>query len=149
MGEQQWKAEVNASELSCYIQNDTSDYLYRNLTVWGDIVLTLDKPDGTENYTSGEGVLHQGFVENDCGESLTVSTSKIWFNLTNDYWNFKDSCTNITQLGSNVYKCTWDSTNAPSGWYNVSITSNQDYHYENSTYRYEPDTFYLSTPPIL
>jgi hypothetical protein len=149
VGEQQWKAEVNDSELNCYYNNVTSDYLYRNLTVWGDISLTLDKPDGTENYTSGEGVLFQGFVENDCGESLTVDVNNIWFNLTNDYWNFLDSCTDVSQLGSNVYKCTWDSTNSPSGWYNVSITSNQAYHYENSTYRYQPDTFYLSTPPVL
>ncbi|NIM46747.1 MAG: hypothetical protein GTN40_01145, partial [Candidatus Aenigmarchaeota archaeon] len=35
VGDQQWKAEVNDTELSCYYNNDTSNFLYRNLTVMG------------------------------------------------------------------------------------------------------------------
>ncbi|MFH0896869.1 MAG: hypothetical protein V1850_02325, partial [Candidatus Bathyarchaeota archaeon] len=51
VGSQQWKAEVNDSELGCYNQNDTSSLLPRNLTVMGNILINLNNPDGTINVT--------------------------------------------------------------------------------------------------
>ncbi|MBR9680050.1 MAG: hypothetical protein GOU99_03305, partial [Candidatus Altiarchaeota archaeon] len=147
-GEQQWKALINDSELGCYYQNDTSGFLSRNLFVWGDLANSITFPDGSENFTSWDTVLLQGYIDNDCGESMTISESSVWFNLSSG--SYQTACTDITRTGANVYYCNWHPTQeAVYGWYNITMYSETNSSWSNETFIQPPETFYLTTLPEL
>ncbi|MBR9679364.1 MAG: hypothetical protein GON13_03795, partial [Nanoarchaeota archaeon] len=146
VGEQQWKAEVNASELSCYKQNDTSTFLSRNLFVRGDLNGVIDLPDGSENYTYPQSILLQGYIDNDCGSAMSISVNNITYNVSTS--NYYTTCSNVEMVGANVYKCTWSPTQEASpGYYNVTFKSNDSYYWENITL--VDEIFYYFTKPKL
>ena len=47
VGGQQWKVTVNDSRITGYDQNDSSTYLATNSSVYGDIGLGVNNPDGS------------------------------------------------------------------------------------------------------
>ncbi|MCK4335840.1 MAG: hypothetical protein KAW40_03910, partial [Candidatus Aenigmarchaeota archaeon] len=92
-------------------------------------------------------VLVQGAVENYCGEPITLNTTtEVSFNLSTGAYTA--TCTPITKLGANVYKCNWNpDQTTQAGWYNVTMWSSYIYYYDNTTV--EEDLFYLTTSPSL
>ncbi|NIO22630.1 MAG: hypothetical protein GTN38_01200, partial [Candidatus Aenigmarchaeota archaeon] len=140
VGEQRWYAKVNSSDM-CYYANESS---VQNLTVMGDFNLTILQPDGDTNYTWGDLVYHLARVRDDCANSIDYATSV--FNISTDgyYENFT-----TTGIGSGLYQENWDSSGGKEGWYNVTFIVNKTYYYDNQTSILPPNTFYLSTVPVL
>ncbi|MBU2562580.1 MAG: hypothetical protein KKF68_02885, partial [Nanoarchaeota archaeon] len=125
VGDQDWQATVGATE-TCYKGNTSEEY---NLSVRGDIKLTINEPTGTDNYTQEGIISFLGSTWDDCGDSL-VTTTKYSGNTS----GFGFMCDNTTTIGANAFRCNYN-TNITSieGWYNVSMFANVSFHYDNST----------------
>ena len=142
VGEQQWKVTINDSELTCYYQNDSSNYLDTNLFVYGDIVLGFNNPDGSVNYTQ-EGIIgFLGATTDDCGDALETTVS-YHANISAESGFI---CDNTTKVGANAFTCNYLTTTATTnGWYNTTMFANKTYHYDNNTVKEsEPGLFYLN-----
>ncbi|MBI4010585.1 MAG: hypothetical protein HY361_05415, partial [Candidatus Aenigmarchaeota archaeon] len=128
VGEQQWKIQVNDSELTYYQQNDSSSSIPRNLFVQGDIVLELTNPSGAINFTQEQTVTFLGSTVDDCGDALTTTT-RFALNGTSNV-----ACSPVSQVGANAYTCDYvTAITTTSGYYNTSMASNRSYHYDNQT----------------
>ncbi|MFH1473362.1 MAG: hypothetical protein ABIE55_00555, partial [Candidatus Aenigmatarchaeota archaeon] len=135
--EQQWKAQLNDSELDCYYQNDSSDIWYRNMSVMGNILITLSNPDGTENVTQENIMTFLGSSDDDCGDSLklnyTFGYEEIKYYANNTPTTGFD-CGNSTLIGANAYRCYWQTdTDTPVQDYNASMFVNRIGYYPNQT----------------
>ena len=139
MGQHEWK--VNVSENPYYTTNETSVVLVVNVV--GDLINTIEQPDGSTNYTKGQQILLRGFVKDDCNLNLT-SLDKVYFNLTSQLTGETYQC-DAQGENNGYYNCTWNSSNKPVGWYTVKFYSEKSY--------YNPGiagtTFYLSSAPEL
>jgi hypothetical protein len=143
VGEQQWKIEVNSSELSCYKQNVSYTFEPRNLFVWGDLTLEFAKPEYDKNYTQEDIVPFSGAVVDDCGDVVKdpYPTVRYFANKSDGYYE----CSPVERLGENAFVCDWETTIYTSmTWYNATMTVNRSYHYDNSSVRVDtPGLFYL------
>ncbi|MCK4335536.1 MAG: hypothetical protein KAW40_02305, partial [Candidatus Aenigmarchaeota archaeon] len=126
-------------------QDEQSEYYDFNVT--GTLSNVIDLPDGSENYTAADTILVQGAVENYCGEPITLNTTtEVSFNLSTG--TYTTTCTPVTILGANVYKCNWNpDQTTQSGWYNVTMWSSYTSYYDNTTVK--ESVFYLTTSPSL
>jgi hypothetical protein len=138
VGYQKWKAVVSNQE--CYFDNSTESFVNLSVLVTGDIILSLDKPDGTENFTQEEKVIFIGATTDDCNDALTT-TVRFFANKSSQSFE----CPSVKQVGANAYTCDWQTDIlTPMGWYNVSMFANKAYHYDNSTANLGiPGLFYL------
>ncbi|MCK5642494.1 MAG: hypothetical protein KAJ19_16930, partial [Gammaproteobacteria bacterium] len=117
VGLHQWYVEVDSSD-SCYKPQQTDTY---NFTVYGSLYPIIDLPDGSQNFSIGETVLIQGFIQNYCEEPMNVNTTtEITYTLNTT--GYGDNCSSIDRIGANVYKCNWVPwQDAEYGYYNVSM----------------------------
>ncbi|MCK4968481.1 MAG: hypothetical protein KAS12_05470, partial [Candidatus Aenigmarchaeota archaeon] len=127
VGDRLWKAYVAEETSTCYAFNTTSNL---NFTVMGDIVLDIQKPDGTLNYTQEDTIPFLGSTTDDCGDPLTTTTRF--------YANYSAAagynCTDVSSVGANAYTCDLPTTlQTNMGWYNTTMYSNKSYHYDNNT----------------
>jgi len=131
VGVQKWQGIVSGE--GCYQSNSTSEY---NLTIWGDITLELNKPDGTKNYTQEQLVDFLGSSVDDCSSALTLNTSaeEIIFEAFNGTATFNCNDTGpISQIGANAYSCDWVTTLlTPLGPYNTTMNATKSYYYDAS-----------------
>ncbi|MCK4497493.1 MAG: hypothetical protein KAU24_04805, partial [Candidatus Aenigmarchaeota archaeon] len=142
VGEHQWFVKVRDSE-QCYQPSQSSTW---NFTVIGTLYNTIDLPDGSTNYTTNESILMQGFINNYCNEPINTSTDNVWYSLNTT--GYSDACSNVEQVGANVYKCTWlPDRGAKDGYYNVTLYSSLTDYYDNQTTA--PNLFYYFTEPLL
>ncbi|MCK5387635.1 MAG: hypothetical protein KAJ39_10620, partial [Gammaproteobacteria bacterium] len=144
VGEQQWKASLNDSELTCYFQNDSSDYQSRNLFVYGDITLDFTTPDGSEgNYTQEQTINFLGATTDDCGDALEA-TVVYNANITSVSGLI---CDNTTLVGANAFTCNYITTTATTtNWYNLTMFANYSYHYDNNTVKTDTPGFFYIEP---
>ncbi|MBS3166486.1 hypothetical protein J4444_05165, partial [Candidatus Woesearchaeota archaeon] len=158
VGEQQWKALVNDSELSCYYQNDSYNTIPRKLYVWGDIRPSAAKPkyhyeSGGSNFTQEGTIAFLGSSVDDCGDSLTLNISnvskEVIFYALHPEADANTYVCNITTelIGGNAYSCDLPtSLNTQKGWYNVSFAANKSYYYPNTTFKTgDPGVFYMGS----
>ncbi|MFH1711273.1 MAG: hypothetical protein ABH840_03105, partial [Nanoarchaeota archaeon] len=143
VGLQNWKAVVSGE--TCYQDNVTSDML---LTTMGDIQLSLEKPDGTRNYTQEEAVDFLGSSVDDCGTAITHNTTikEIIFLASNGTSSFDCNDTApVRTIGANAYACDWVTTlSTPENYYNTTMSAAKNYHYNFSINRTgNPGLFYL------
>ncbi|MBN2202881.1 MAG: hypothetical protein JW700_01735, partial [Candidatus Aenigmarchaeota archaeon] len=135
--EQQWKAEINDSELSCYYQNTSSDYLYRNISVKGNILITLNNPDGSTNVTQLGAMTFLGYSYDDCEDALRLNTTAGYEEVkyyANDTLTSGYDCGQSTLIGANAYQCNWQTDiDTPVQFYNASMFVNKSGYYTNST----------------
>ncbi|MBS3115739.1 hypothetical protein J4482_03860, partial [Candidatus Woesearchaeota archaeon] len=137
VGDRAWKGETE-STVKCY--KATSSPIL-NLTIRGDINLTINTPDGSQNYTQeGTPIIFLGSSVDDCGDAL-VTTVK--YNATSGGNTI--SCNNPSQIGANAFQCIYTTTLSNiRGWYNVTMFGNKALHYYNSTKNIgDPGLFYL------
>ncbi|MBU4242661.1 MAG: hypothetical protein KKF52_05500, partial [Nanoarchaeota archaeon] len=138
VGKQKWQARVLSE--TCYQDNSTEQY---NFTVKGDIILTLNKPDGTINFTQENIVPFLGYTVDDCGDALSTNVTYYANTTTTEY-----SCNNtapIVKIGANAYSCDWETNlSTVKGYYNVSMNASTAYYYNNLTKNVDvPGLFYL------
>jgi len=127
VGDRLWKAYVAESTSTCYIYNTTADL---NFTIYGDIILDLQKPDGSINYTQEAIIPFLGSTTDDCGDPLTT-TVRFYANYSaaSGY-----NCTDVSPVGANAYTCDLPTTlQTNMGWYNTTMYSNKTYYYDNDT----------------
>ncbi|MFC2143647.1 hypothetical protein ACFLQN_04590, partial [Candidatus Aenigmatarchaeota archaeon] len=136
VGDRAWKMEIS----------DEDDYFditldHQNISIIGDILLDLIKPDGTLNYTQEDVISFLGVTEDDC-EDVITPTVRYYLNQTDD----KIECTNVTAIGGNVFSCDLTTNlTTPQGWYNASMYANISNHYINTTENWgELGRFFLS-----
>jgi hypothetical protein len=127
VGYQKWKAVVSGH--ACYFDNSTENFVNLSVLVTGDIILSLQKPDGTTNFTQEQKVPFLGATTDDCNDPLTTN---VRFFANKSSQSFE--CSPVSQVGANAYTCDWQ-TNilTPMGWYNASMFANKTFHYDNST----------------
>ncbi|NIM46746.1 MAG: hypothetical protein GTN40_01140, partial [Candidatus Aenigmarchaeota archaeon] len=135
VGDQMWKVEVGDA---CYQTNSTNTSgIYLNLTVMGNILITLSNPDGTENVTQRSNMLFLGSSDDDCGDSLTLNTTSGYEEVeyyANNSSTYGFYCDGYTLIGANSYRCYWKTnTSTPVGSYNGSMFVNKNYYYPNNT----------------
>jgi hypothetical protein len=151
VGEQQWKATLNDSMLSAYYQNDTSNFVQRNVSVWGTFNLTIDDPDQTptaaDYYARGDTISFAAVVKDDCEAPL--SSVDILFTAQGP---IEGICSDTNMPVPGYYKCDWNSVNATLGWYNATSNASLSNYYNKTEVNYN-DTlggwFYIKTPPDL
>ncbi|MFH0929623.1 MAG: hypothetical protein V1818_04740, partial [Candidatus Aenigmatarchaeota archaeon] len=137
VGEQQWRAQLNDSELSCYYQNTSSDYIYRNLSVKGNILITITNPDGTANVTQLSPITFLGYSYDDCDDALKLNVTPGYEEIkyyANNSTTYGFDCGQSTIIGANAYQCNWQTNiNTPTQAYNGSMFVNRTNYYLNQT----------------
>ncbi|MEM5872540.1 MAG: hypothetical protein QXD55_01630, partial [Candidatus Aenigmatarchaeota archaeon] len=99
VGDQLWRAIIEND--NCYQNNDTNTSgIYLNLSVVGDINITFNRPDGSENYTQEDTILFQGYTYDDCGSAI-VPTIKFYANNSTEH---SYECANVQKIGENVFE---------------------------------------------
>ena len=138
VGPQKWQAIVSGE--TCYQNNQTAE---QNLTIMGDISLTINTPDGTRNYTQEESITFLGYTVDDCGTALTTNVT-YYANTTALSYNC-NTTDPVVPIGANAYSCAWTTNlSTQRGYYNASMTAETNYYYNNYTYRTkDPALFYL------
>src|SRR3989344_6641496 len=100
-----------------------------NISVWGDIILNLTTPDGTDNFTQEEPIIFTASTVDDCYDALATNVS-FYINRSGT----TTACGTPSQLGANAYICNLvtDITYIKD-YYNASFTANTSYHFTNFT----------------
>ncbi|MBI4175596.1 MAG: FixH family protein, partial [Candidatus Aenigmarchaeota archaeon] len=130
VGEQQWKITFNDTVTGIYNDNDTSSYFIRNITVRGDQRINITDPTGAVNFTQRDVIDTIGTVFDDCSLELGGATVNYTYNYTPaQIFN----CTTINSPVTGLYRCSWDSSVGPAGYYNVTMNSNLSNYYDNFT----------------
>jgi len=143
VGVHDWYIQVIDDQL-CNDSFSYEDNDYYNFSVTGTLSNAIVFPDGSNNYTTWDSILLQGYVENYCGEPITTLDNNTWFNQSNGAYNV--NCTDVTRSGANVYFCNWQpDQQTPLGWYNITMSSIAENYWSNETS--ELDIFYLTTEP--
>ncbi|RKY29960.1 MAG: hypothetical protein DRP74_07910, partial [Candidatus Omnitrophota bacterium] len=94
----------------------------------GDLYNSYTYPQGN-NYTTGSQIPLQGSIEDDCGQTITDATVK--FTLTSGAYSTEQY---VTALGGVYKNLTYTlPSDAPLGWYNVTMFSNKT-NYWNGSY---------------
>ncbi|MCK5233928.1 MAG: hypothetical protein KAJ91_03865, partial [Candidatus Aenigmarchaeota archaeon] len=139
-GKQEWK--VNISSIYFY-NNDTESFTKLHVNIYGSLNNNIDTPDGNTNYTQGVSIGLRGNTTDDCTSNMT-GLSTMYFNLTNQRTGTTETCGSTEEEGDGWYNCTWDSIGKDTGYYTVTMFSNESYYnYGNTT-----ALFYLSSTPV-
>ena len=144
-GHQNWKVELLGD--AAYFDNSTNSTagIPLNLTIFGDQIPVMNKPDGTNNFTQEQVISFLGSVIDDCGDPLT-STVNYTFNYT-DGTPQDFQCTGIEQVGANAYTCDYTTTiTTPAEFYNVTMNVDKLYHYNNTTANTKEEGLFLISP---
>ncbi|MDY6778770.1 MAG: hypothetical protein SVU32_08960, partial [Candidatus Nanohaloarchaea archaeon] len=113
-----------------------------NFTLVGDLINTLQEPDGDANYSVGQTIGFTGFTTNDCGANVTSLAA----NYTVTHTGFTAKCKSTLVNAQGQITCSLATDGSfPLGWYNVSLNTNKTY------YNYGTDTiqnafYHASTP---
>jgi hypothetical protein len=138
----------------CYKDNESENLTF---TVFGWLNNTLLAPNGTdyENvYYSNNNVTISIAVKDevdgaDCENNVTDANVTITVSHNDPRFvpsQFNQSCSPVYNWSTGIYNCTWNISGSPSGWYNVTITSNRTL--------YNPDvelkrSFFHQVAPVL
>jgi hypothetical protein len=140
-GLQKWVYNVTNSQ--GWYDNTSSTF---NLTIIGTLSAYLITPDGSVNYTKGQSILLRGNLTDDCFTNVT--NAKVWFNISSDSESYRCPATGYANdEGNGYYNCTWDSSQATAGWYNVTMYAEKGYYINVSYIR--QNAFYLKVIPML
>ncbi|MDI6737663.1 MAG: hypothetical protein QME12_04045, partial [Nanoarchaeota archaeon] len=133
LGPNYWYGGVSGA--TTYKQNLTS---VRPFQLMGDLYNTYVSPQDA-NYTLGSTIALRGTILNDCNTEITDAT--VVFNLSSGSY----STTQLVAYQSDAYKNTTYTlpSNAPIGWYNVTMSSSKTYYW-NGTYT-KTNAFYYGT----
>ncbi|RLG20513.1 hypothetical protein DRN74_05300, partial [Candidatus Micrarchaeota archaeon] len=138
VGVQNWKAGTVGNV--CY--KDTNSSLGLILTIIGWLNNTIIEPNG-DVYYSNQNVTIRANVSDECNQ--LINDAAVWFNITHD--NFNDVCTLVKNEGNGYYNCSWNISNNPGGWYNITMNSERTYYnYDNET---KIQAFFHEIAPVL
>jgi len=140
LGAHRWKGNINDG---CYKSNMTP---YIPFVLKGQLSNSISHPLGTTNFTRGTQIIINGSVVDDC--SVDITGASVYFNLTQgNQWFRCPTIGNAQDLGGGYYTCTFDSTDKPLGWYNVTMHSSKTNYFDGLDVQY--NAFFLSTVPLL
>ncbi|MCK4335715.1 MAG: hypothetical protein KAW40_03235, partial [Candidatus Aenigmarchaeota archaeon] len=140
---------------SYYKDNVSINY---TLIVYGWLNNSVLEPNGTEEayYYSNQNVTVEANIQDylsnvnaSCGfnvtdANITIRVSHYDSRLTPSEYN--DTCSPVYNWSIGIYNCTWNVSNNPSGWYNVTIESNRTYY---NPYTFVKKSFFHEVSPIL
>ena len=138
LGLHQWKGGTDGA--TCVKDNIT---LPLNFTLMGSLTNFIISPIGvnfSKELTSTIAI--KGYVQDDCGDNVT-DADEVYFNLTNGDYTYTCSATSVGQ----EYHCDFPTALAPLGWYNITMYSNKNLHW-NGLAKVE-NAFYLASIPNL
>ncbi|MBI4182080.1 MAG: hypothetical protein HY520_03885, partial [Candidatus Aenigmarchaeota archaeon] len=119
---------------TCYQDNATPSNLF-NITIMGQLNLSITSPDGSENYSQEETIPLLGAAFDDCALPI-APTVRYFLNYTNSSGAQGLQCLPVATVGANAFQCNYLSNiSTPSTWYNVSMGGNLSYHWDNGTIR--------------
>jgi hypothetical protein len=151
VGPHDWYIKVNNTLETCYKPLNSyqapNEYNYYRFTTYDKLNNTIDQPTGNNTIQQGrDNVSILTYIYNYCKEPMEIPTSQVTFNLSTIGASYL--CSDIKKVGANVYTCEWDTLNRTNGVYNFTMSSYENYYY-NDTNSTEPNAFTLETVPLL
>ncbi|RLE41198.1 hypothetical protein DRJ16_06660, partial [Candidatus Woesearchaeota archaeon] len=138
VGIQDWVAGVNDG---CFQDVNATQ---STVTVFGTQKHYLLTPAG-EAYLRGTNITIRGNVTDDCGQGL--NDSYVNFTTTSDFTGTTFYCAPINNEGTGYYNCTFNTSEMPARWYDVTLNASRDYHHDGN--QSWDNRFFVSTEPIL
>ncbi|RLJ09558.1 MAG: hypothetical protein DRP15_03330, partial [Candidatus Aenigmatarchaeota archaeon] len=139
LGIHKWKMGVKDD--TCLEDNITDEM---NFTLKGSLSNQILLPDGSTNYTQDQAIPLKGIVKDDCNNDVTDAT--VYFKLIHGTWVYETQVFYSAEKGA-YYKEIYLPSDAPTGWYNVSMNSSKSLHW--SGYDFKENAFYLKFAPQL
>ncbi|NOQ55827.1 MAG: DUF87 domain-containing protein, partial [Nanohaloarchaea archaeon] len=140
VGIQKWKGGIFND--ICYKDKNSTEY---DLSVNSSLVPNVTNVY-SQGYLRGDHIPLLTSVYDDCGPVSNVTLSYSLLNMPNQY-----VCDKQNNVGWNEsdgdYNCTWDSTNKPYKWYNVTASVSKEFFVPNMTSG--NDRFFLGITPQL
>ncbi|MEX0932739.1 MAG: hypothetical protein WDZ77_01420, partial [Candidatus Pacearchaeota archaeon] len=125
-GNRTWKGET-LSSAQCYKATTSDEF---NTSVWGDILLDFNRPDGSNNFTQEDSINFLGSATDDCTDALQTT---VVYN-ANISQSDGFACTDTELIGANAFTCDYQTDITTSeGDYNTTMFANFSFHYDNQT----------------